>query len=217
MRRLLSILILLLFAALCLTACEVSDIDACKHTAMSEWKTVKATCTEDGSRSRFCLSAGCDYVENETISKLGHNIKSVAEISPTCTEVGYSAYETCLRCDYQTQCVQLPKADHDMGAPSILIVPTCISEGKQAVECKECGYTVLSNLPTTTHTEAIDEAKAPTCTATGLTEGKHCSVCNAVIVKQTVITALGHTEAIDEAKAPTCTATGLTEGKHCSV
>ena len=217
MRRLLSILILLLFAALCLTACEALDSDACKHTAMSDWKTVKATCTEDGSRTRFCLSAGCDYVENETISKLGHNIKNVAEISPTCTEVGYSAYETCLRCDYQTQCVQLPKADHDMGAPSILIEPTCISEGKQAVECNGCGYTVLSNLPTTTHTEATDAAKAPTCTATGLTAGKHCSVCNEIIVKQTVVEALGHTEVTDEAKAPTCTATGLTEGKHCSV
>jgi len=67
------------------------------------------------------------------------------------------------------------------------------------------------------HTEVIDEAKAPTCTETGLTEGKHCSVCDAVIVAQTEVEALGHTEVVDEAKAPTCTETGLTEGKHCSV
>ena len=58
---------------------------------------------------------------------------------------------------------------------------------------------------------------APTCTATGLTEGKHCSVCGAIIVAQEVVPATGHTEVIDAAVAPTCTETGLTEGKHCSV
>ncbi len=42
------------------------------------------------------------------------------------------------------------------------------------------------------HTEVIDKAVASSCTSTGLTEGKHCSVCNTVIKKQTVTNATGH-------------------------
>ena len=72
-------------------------------------------------------------------------------------------------------------------------------------------------IPATGHTEVTDAAVAPTCTQTGLTEGKHCSVCNTVLVKQETVPATGHTEVTDAAVAPTCTETGLTEGKHCSV
>ena len=66
------------------------------------------------------------------------------------------------------------------------------------------------------HTEVVDEAVAPSCTTTGLTEGKHCSACNKVLVEQEEL-AVVHEEVVDAAVESTCTETGLTEGKHCSL
>ncbi|MBQ0016776.1 MAG: hypothetical protein KBT04_07320, partial [Bacteroidales bacterium] len=42
------------------------------------------------------------------------------------------------------------------------------------------------------HTEATDAAVAATCTETGLTEGKHCSICYTVLVEQVETEPLGH-------------------------
>ncbi|MBO5326989.1 MAG: InlB B-repeat-containing protein, partial [Clostridia bacterium] len=41
-----------------------------------------------------------------------------------------------------------------------------------------------------THTEVTDAAVAPTDTTDGLTEGKHCSECGEVLIKQEVVPAL---------------------------
>ncbi len=72
-------------------------------------------------------------------------------------------------------------------------------------------------IPATGHTEEVLPAVEPTCTETGLTEGKKCTVCGEVLVEQTVIDALGHTEEILPAVEATCTEAGLTEGKKCTV
>ena len=89
----------------------------------------------------------------------------------------------------------------------------CESKATDWAESK--GYTVVK-----VHTEVTDPAVPATCTETGLTEGKHCSVCNAIIKAQqeTDKDPNNHVNVvIDPAVPATCTKTGLTEGAHCSV
>lgn len=64
------------------------------------------------------------------------------------------------------------------------------------------------------HVEETLEAVAPTCTTTGLTEGKKCSVCGTTIVKQTTIPMVEHAWDDAEAIIRTCTVCGLVENTH---
>ena len=66
------------------------------------------------------------------------------------------------------------------------------------------------------HKEVVDAAVPATCTETGLTEGKHCSVCDEVIVAQKTIPAIGHAEEVLEGTPATCTEDGLTDEKRCT-
>ena len=71
---------------------------------------------------------------------------------------------------------------------------TCSNVGAQTCSCTTCGQNVVTmeTVPTLPHTEVIDEAIAPTCTETGLTEGSHCATCGKVLVAQTTVDAPGH-------------------------
>ena len=95
---------------------------------------------------------------------------------------------------------------------------TCSAEGSSHKECRSCKASLeTATIAKTAHTEEKLEGKAASCTETGITEGKKCSVCNEILVAQEEIALINHTEVILESKAPTCSEKGLTEGKKCSV
>lgn len=95
-----------------------------------------------------------------------------------------------------------PKCEHNLTGFDA-VEPTCTTDGNIAYwHCSVCSkYYADKNGITQVkmdglvvsapgHTIVIDDAVEPTYESTGLTEGKHCSVCDAVIVKQEEIPAL---------------------------
>ena len=112
----------------------------------------------------------------------------------------------------------LDHTTHTYNKWTIIKAATCTADGTQTRTCSVCGKVETQTIAALGHTEVIDEAIEATCTKTGLTEGKHCSVCDAVIKAQEVVPATGkHSFGNWKiTKAATCTATG-TKTRTCSV
>ena len=182
------------------------------------------TCTDGGYTTYTCTVCGDSKVD-DYVDALGHVEKTLGAIEPTCTETGLTEGKQCTVCGEITVAqTEVSAKGHTAGNTVVEnVVPAdCVNNGSydNVVYCTVCNAEISRKTETIDklgHTEVVDAAVDATCTETGLTEGKHCSVCNEVLVAQTVVAALGHTEVVDEAVAATCTETGLTEGKHCSV
>ncbi len=101
---------------------------------------------------------------------------------------------------------------------SIDVAPTCLTNGKKSIHCSECDEIKdIQEIVAKGHTAVVDEAVAPTCTETGLTEGSHCIVCNEVLKVQKELPAIGHNwDAGDIIKAATCEGEGE-QSYRCTV
>ncbi len=152
------------------------------HThAFGAWETVtEPTCTDVGSKIRYCIDEDCDGEETGVIDPLGHDEENHAEKAATCTEDGYAAYVTCKRegCDYTTY--EKINAGHDLESHEAKDA-TCIEDGYAAYEtCKRdgCDYTTYQKIDALGHNEETVALKAPTATDTGWMEHTYCSRCN---------------------------------------
>ena len=103
-------------------------------------ETKAATCQSPA----YC-GACQSYYGNPAHDKVQHEAKA-----PTCTTIGWDAYETCSRCDYTTYVEKTAKGhdrvSHDAKAP------TCTTIGWDAYDtCSRCDYTTYVELPALGH------------------------------------------------------------------
>jgi len=165
-----------------------------------------ATC----STKAVCEVCGGEYGEKDSNN---HDLVQHAAKAPTCTEIGWDAYETCSRCDYTTR-TELPALNHALEQHAAK-APTCTEPGWDAYEtCSRCDYTTRKELPALNHALEQHEAKAPTCTEKGWSAYETCSRCDYTTYAELPI--LGHDyQAVTV--APTCETDGYTvfTCSHC--
>ena len=83
---------------------------------------------------------------------------------------------------------------HEWSEDMELRAATCTGKGQRGKVCTKCGKTKDKyDTDPLDHAEVIDPAVEPTETATGLTEGSHCSRCGVVLTAQTTVPMLDPT------------------------
>lgn len=117
-------------------------------------------------------------------------------------------------CDIKQMINEL-RCDHVLIDGEVTKLPTCTEEGEKIKECTLCTYTETEILESLGHSEVVLSAVAPTCTSTGLTEGRICGVCGELFEAQEIIPTKAHSPIVDEYIAPTCTEEGKKAGSHC--
>ena len=164
-----------------------------------------ATC----SAKAVCVTCGAEYGEKDSNN---HALEQHAAKAPTCTEIGWDAYDTCSRCDYTTY-AELPALNHDLKQHAAKAA-TCTEKGWDAYEaCSRCDYTTRKELPALNHALEQHAAKAPTCTEPGWDAYETCSRCDYTTYAELPAQ---HDLRHHAAKAPTCTEIGWDAYDTCN-
>ncbi len=161
--------------------------------------TETPTCT----KGKTCEKCGAEYGEKDPNN---HDLVHHDAKAPSCTEIGWDAYETCSRCDYTTY-AELPALNHALEQHAAK-APTCTEPGWDAYEtCSRCDYTTRKELPALNHDLVQHAAKAPTCTEIGWDAYETCSRCDYTTYAE--LPALNHDYQAVTVE-PTCEADGYT-------
>ena len=169
----------------------------CREVDTAKCTGGKATCTTKA----VCEVCDTEYGEKDPNN---HDLVHFRAKAPTCTEIGWDAYEACSRCDYTTY-VELP-AQHDLEHHAAK-APTCTEPGWNAYDtCKNCDYNTYQVLPALKHYLVYYKAKDPTCTEPGCDAYETCSRCDHTTYVERP--ALKHDLRQRVIKAPTCTQMG---------
>ena len=100
----------------------------CREVDTAKCTGGKATC----SAKAVCEVCGGEYGEKDPNN---HDLVQHAAKAPTCTDIGWDAYEACSRCDYTTY-AELPALNHDYQA--VTVEPTCETDGYTVFTCSRC-------------------------------------------------------------------------------
>ena len=100
----------------------------CREVDTAKCTGGKATCTTKA----VCEVCDTEYGEKDPNN---HALEQHAAKAPTCTEIGWDAYETCSRCDHTTY-TELPALNHDYQA--VTVEPTCETDGYTIFTCSRC-------------------------------------------------------------------------------
>ena len=166
--------------------------------------TETPTCT----KGKTCEKCGAEYGEKDPNN---HDLVHHDAKAPSCTEIGWDAYDTCSRCDYTTR-KELPALKHNLAYYKAKD-PTCTKPGCDAYEtCSRCDYTTYVERPALKHDLRQRVIKAPTCTQMGWAY-ETCSRCDYSATP--LLPALNHDLVQHDAQAPTCTKPGWSAYETC--
>ena len=130
--------------------------------------------------------------------------------APTCTEIGWDAYDACQRegCTYTTK-VEIPALKHKLVHHDAK-APTCTETGWEEYDtCSRCDYTTKVELLALKHDLVHHDAKAPTCTEIGWNEYDACQREGCDYTTKVEIPAPGH-DYTEKVVKPTCGKGGYT-------
>lgn len=199
------------------------------------WKvTTRATCTEEGERSRMC--SVCGTTQTEAVPA-AHSLEARAAVPATCGASGMAAHYYCSQChkyfadegaseELTLAEVAIPATgSHTYGAWEQTLAPDCTAEGSEKRVCSVCGDEETRSVEALEHDMQFTAENAATCEAAGNVTYYHCNRCNlnfddekgSAAIDNVTIAKLDHNMTHHAAVPVTCTEGGNIEYWSCSI